>query len=108
MAGAELVDQLEDASPALGRVVDLHMQHRDALDAEPVAQLVSDAGWTGLIGATFPAIIQHGASNPWLYVPFAILLGALAFLAGNLITDTKNNVGMSCNSRLPRNVSMAF
>src|SRR5262245_49733711 len=23
-------------------------------------------------------------------------------------TDTKNNVGMSCNSRLPRNVSMAF
>jgi len=23
------------------------------------------------------AIIQHGASNPWLYVPFAILLGAL-------------------------------
>src|SRR5262249_16484344 len=25
-----------------------------------------------------------------------------------MITDTKNNVGMSCNSRLPRKVSMAF
>jgi polyphosphate glucokinase len=31
--------------------------------AEVVAQLVSEAGWTGLIGATFPAVIKHGIAK---------------------------------------------
>jgi polyphosphate glucokinase len=30
--------------------------------AEVVAQLVADAGWTGDIGATFPAVIKHGVA----------------------------------------------
>lgn len=30
--------------------------------AKVVAELVSEAGWTGLIGATFPAIIKHGVA----------------------------------------------
>ena len=31
--------------------------------AQVVAQLVSDAGWQGLIGATFPAVIKHGVAQ---------------------------------------------
>ena len=31
--------------------------------AQVVAQLVSDAGWTGHIGATFPAVIKHGVAR---------------------------------------------
>lgn len=31
--------------------------------AEVVAQLVSDAGWTGQVGATFPAVVQHGVAK---------------------------------------------
>jgi len=31
--------------------------------AEVVAKLVSDAGWHGPVGATFPAIIQHGVAR---------------------------------------------
>ena len=31
--------------------------------AEIVAKLVSDAGWHGPVGATFPAIIQHGVAR---------------------------------------------
>jgi polyphosphate glucokinase len=31
--------------------------------AEVVAQLVSGAGWTGEIGATFPAVIKHGVAQ---------------------------------------------
>ncbi|PZS03434.1 MAG: polyphosphate glucokinase, partial [Pseudonocardiales bacterium] len=31
--------------------------------AEVVAKLISDAGWTGLVGATFPAVIQHGVAR---------------------------------------------
>lgn len=31
--------------------------------AEVVAQLVSEAGWSGLIGATFPAVIKHGVAK---------------------------------------------
>jgi polyphosphate glucokinase len=34
----------------------------DAL-APVVAKLVSDAGWSGPVGATFPAIIQHGVAR---------------------------------------------
>jgi polyphosphate glucokinase len=31
--------------------------------AAVVAKVVSDAGWTGAVGATFPAIIQHGVAR---------------------------------------------
>jgi polyphosphate glucokinase len=31
--------------------------------AEVVAKLVSDAGWSGPVGAAFPAIIQHGVAR---------------------------------------------
>lgn len=31
--------------------------------AEVVAQLVSDANWTGPVGATFPAVIKHGVAR---------------------------------------------
>jgi polyphosphate glucokinase len=31
--------------------------------AEVVAKLVSDAGWNGRVGATFPAVIQHGVAR---------------------------------------------
>jgi polyphosphate glucokinase len=31
--------------------------------AEVVAKLVSDAGWHGPVGATFPAVIQHGVAR---------------------------------------------
>jgi polyphosphate glucokinase len=31
--------------------------------AEVVAKLVSDAGWSGPVGATFPAVIQHGVAR---------------------------------------------
>jgi polyphosphate glucokinase len=31
--------------------------------AEVVAKLVSDAGWNGPVGATFPAVIQHGVAR---------------------------------------------
>ncbi|SHG72421.1 polyphosphate glucokinase [Jatrophihabitans endophyticus] len=31
--------------------------------ADVVAQLVSDAGWTGPVGATFPAVIKHGVAR---------------------------------------------
>jgi polyphosphate glucokinase len=31
--------------------------------AEVVAKLVSDAGWKGPVGATFPAVIQHGVAR---------------------------------------------
>lgn len=31
--------------------------------AEVVAQLVAEAGWTGQIGATFPAVIKHGVAQ---------------------------------------------
>ena len=31
--------------------------------ATVVAQLVADANWTGLIGATFPAVIKHGVAQ---------------------------------------------
>ena len=31
--------------------------------AEVVATLVSDAGWAGPVGATFPAVIQHGVAR---------------------------------------------
>lgn len=30
--------------------------------AEVVARLVREAGWTGLVGATFPAVIKHGVA----------------------------------------------
>jgi len=30
--------------------------------AQVVAELVNDAGWTGAIGATFPAVIKHGVA----------------------------------------------
>src|SRR5262249_16915638 len=29
-----------------------------------VARLVGDAGWQGLVGATFPAVIPHGGAGP--------------------------------------------
>jgi polyphosphate glucokinase len=31
--------------------------------ADVVAKLVSDAGWSGPVGATFPAVIQHGVAR---------------------------------------------
>jgi polyphosphate glucokinase len=31
--------------------------------AEVVAKLVTDAGWNGPVGATFPAVIQHGVAR---------------------------------------------
>ncbi|HEV7203146.1 MAG TPA: ROK family protein [Jatrophihabitans sp.] len=31
--------------------------------AKVVAEMVSEAGWTGLIGATFPAVIKHGVAQ---------------------------------------------
>jgi polyphosphate glucokinase len=31
--------------------------------AQVVARLVTEAGWTGLVGATFPAVIQHGVAR---------------------------------------------
>jgi polyphosphate glucokinase len=31
--------------------------------AAVVAQLVAEANWTGLVGATFPAVIQHGVAR---------------------------------------------
>lgn len=31
--------------------------------AEVVAKLVTDAGWSGPVGATFPAVIQHGVAR---------------------------------------------
>jgi polyphosphate glucokinase len=31
--------------------------------AEVVAQLVSEAGWNGVVGATFPAVIKHGVAR---------------------------------------------
>jgi polyphosphate glucokinase len=31
--------------------------------AKVVAELVADANWTGLIGATFPAVIKHGVAQ---------------------------------------------
>jgi polyphosphate glucokinase len=31
--------------------------------AEVVAKLVTDAGWSGPVGATFPAVIQHGIAR---------------------------------------------
>jgi polyphosphate glucokinase len=31
--------------------------------AQVVARLVADAGWDGIIGATFPAVIQHGVAR---------------------------------------------
>ena len=31
--------------------------------AEVVAQLVAETGWTGVVGATFPAVIKHGVAR---------------------------------------------
>lgn len=31
--------------------------------AEVVARLIADAGWDGVVGATFPAVIQHGIAK---------------------------------------------
>ncbi len=31
--------------------------------AEVVAKIISDAGWSGPVGATFPAVIQHGVAR---------------------------------------------
>ncbi len=31
--------------------------------AEVVATMIGEAGWTGVVGATFPAIIQHGVAR---------------------------------------------
>src|SRR5579875_2025289 len=36
--------------------------------AKVVAELVADAGWTGPIGATFPAVIKHGVALSAAYV----------------------------------------
>lgn len=39
-----------------------HPSTPDAV-AQVVARLVTEAGWTGLVGATFPAVIQHGVAR---------------------------------------------
>jgi polyphosphate glucokinase len=44
------------------RIPTPHPATPDAV-AEVVAQLVSDAGWQGDIGATFPAVIKHGVAK---------------------------------------------
>src|SRR4051794_9341315 len=44
------------------RILTPHPATPDAV-AEVVAQLVRGAGWTGEIGATFPAVIKHGVAE---------------------------------------------
>lgn len=43
------------------RILTPHPSTPDAV-AKVVAELVADAGWTGPIGATFPAVIKHGVA----------------------------------------------
>jgi hypothetical protein len=42
MAGLELIEQAQDASPTFRGVIELHVERRDALDPEPVAELALD------------------------------------------------------------------
>jgi polyphosphate glucokinase len=44
------------------RILTPHPATPDAV-AQVVAQLVREAGWTGEIGATFPAVIKHGVAQ---------------------------------------------
>jgi polyphosphate glucokinase len=44
------------------RILTPHPATPDAV-AQVVAQLVREAGWTGEIGATFPAVIKHGVAE---------------------------------------------
>jgi polyphosphate glucokinase len=44
------------------RILTPHPATPDAV-AQVVAQLVREAGWTGEIGATFPAVIKHGIAQ---------------------------------------------
>jgi polyphosphate glucokinase len=44
------------------RVATPHPSTPDAV-AAVVAQLLADVNWTGLVGATFPAVIQHGVAR---------------------------------------------
>ena len=45
-----------------GRVATPHPATPDAV-AEVVAKIVGDLSWTGPVGATFPAVIQHGVAR---------------------------------------------
>ncbi len=44
------------------RILTPHPSTPDAV-AQVVAELLSDASWQGIVGATFPAVIQHGVAK---------------------------------------------